>query len=685
MRDDLLRFLAFRGTYPVELQTIRPVPAFAIARNHEEALRLASLVDEDAGGVYVVCNDPSEEHVSSFSAGEWIKSPTLTNADITRRAVLFVDVDAKRAPDTSATEGEKAHAVRVAGVIADRLASILGSRDPIGVGDSGNGASVFVALDSLPESPEVTGIARDILHALDALYSDDHVHVDPKVFNPSRLCPAFGTMKRKGPADDPERPHRRTSFRCEEDVEAIDLEGLRALRDALAPKRVETPALAHVPSSPQDDRVRLAREYLARTPGAVDGENGGTATFRVAMCVTRGFDLDEDSAYPLMAEWNAKCSPPWEEHDLRRKIHEGATKGQIPRGSMVHGSAGPGGYQVLDATSIFAPLAPVDYLIQALDMAGGAPTMIAGYGFSGKTVAAQSMAIALAAPRGPVWRLVWDLFPARTERTKVVHVDFEQGERLTRERYQRLARGAGVPFGDLSGYLGLVSLPSLHLDDPRAEDALVRAADGAGLVIVDSLRAAAPSLEENSSDFRRPLDMLLRVSDRTGATALVIHHARKPSKDSVGGAKMAVRGSGALFDGVASMLVFQSDSREEPTLVNHEKARTSGVPTDDFQIVVEDVAIAGDPRGGLRVRGKQVEATTPEEKARQSFEDLQAKVLEELRKEGSVGSLNTLAAKLVCRRASLTAVMDDLVDRDRVVKLGTYHSPLYRLVPKEGN
>jgi hypothetical protein len=60
--------------------------------------------------------------------------------------------------------------------------------------------------------------------------------------------------------------------------------------------------------------------------------------------------------------------------------------------------------------------------------------LIAGYGFTGKTIAAQALALAIASGGR-----VWDMFAARSGR--VLHLDYEQGQRLTNERYQRLARG----------------------------------------------------------------------------------------------------------------------------------------------------------------------------------------------------------------------------------------------------
>lgn len=247
----------------------------------------------------------------------------------------------------------------------------------------------------------------------------------------------------------------------------------------------------------------------------------------------------------------------------------------------------------LDAAAIFEPLPPVPWIVRSLDICPGAPILVAGYGYSGKTVAAQSLATSIAAGL-PIWGSLG------AAQGKVLHLDYEQGSRLTRDRYQRLAIGLTIGPQDLQGRLELACFPGFYLEDPRAEDLLARALDGFTLCIVDSFRAAAPSIEENSSAARRPLDMLARVSERTGCAVIVIHHARKPQKDSAGGPRMAIRGSGAIFDACSSVLVFDG-AKGEPTNVFHEKARNSGKEAEDFRLTIDDVPMGRCPTAGLIV------------------------------------------------------------------------------------
>lgn len=250
--------------------------------------------------------------------------------------------------------------------------------------------------------------------------------------------------------------------------------------------------------------------------------------------------------------------------------------------------SGPDEYRILEAEALFRPIPPAPSLVAQLGICPGAPAMIAGYGFSGKTVAAQALALNVATGGN-----VWGHF-AGERAGRVVHVDFEQGSDLTSQRYQRLARGLRVAPAALNGNLALVPLPQAKLDTPAGVRMIEKVARGAQLVIIDSLRACA-SIDENSSEIRRVLDVLLRVSEETGACFLVVHHAGKPSDTREG--KHSVRGSSAIFDACSSLLLF-SGAPHESVRVSHLKSRNSGRLEEDFELLIEDV----DDGDGLTVR-----------------------------------------------------------------------------------
>lgn len=246
MTPNFLRWLGFLGVEPgdwIELQVLGEQTRygdrsrFAHADTPEVALALlASAEHFRATGVFCIANRINAAVTTRYDARQWHearKGASTTDRDITARRVLFVDVDAVRPSGTSATDDEQRSAAEVAIRIHDRLRTLLGGDGALGYAHSGNGRQVFVALDAIPESPDVASTIKRILTALAKLEGTDRAAIDVAVSDAKRLCPAFGTMKRKGSENIAERPHRRTAFTCASAVGRVDLPTLDRVRDAL--------------------------------------------------------------------------------------------------------------------------------------------------------------------------------------------------------------------------------------------------------------------------------------------------------------------------------------------------------------------------------------------------------------------------------------------------------------------
>jgi hypothetical protein len=318
-------------------------------------------------------------------------------------------------------------------------------------------------------------------------------------------------------------------------------------------------------------------------------------------------------------------------------------------------------YIVLEADAIFAPVPPIAWIVQGLDLCPGAPAMLAGYGYGGKSIAAQAAAIDISGGR-----LVWGTFGGVLGR--VVHIDYEQGENLTRRRYHRLLHGADLTPADVQGRLALVCHPSIYLDDALAESMLLGLLDGATLCLVDSLRAAAPRLEENSSDARRVLDLLGRVSERTRCTILVIHHARKANPNATSSIRESIRGSGALYDACGSVLVVEGNPGEDARTIHHVKARVSGKLADPMSLHIDD-----SEGGGLVV--SVTAAPTAEEKERDQHRRRVDRLVSELRdlfgRETEQGGVDSISAKLGRKSANVRQALRVLIDSGEVVATGS--------------
>lgn len=107
-----------------------------------------------------------------------------------------------------------------------------------------------------------------------------------------------------------------------------------ALRAVPAPIAPVAPARHDSDRNDTHDVEARAAAYLDRCEPAISGSGGSTVTFKLAVKMTLGFGLDEATAYRLMCRWNERCSPPWSERDLRKKIRDAAERGTMPEGAL---------------------------------------------------------------------------------------------------------------------------------------------------------------------------------------------------------------------------------------------------------------------------------------------------------------------------------------------------------------
>lgn len=85
------------------------------------------------------------------------------------------------------------------------------------------------------------------------------------------------------------------------------------------------------------DPVERARRYLARVSPAIAGEHGDLHTFRVCCRLVRGFALRDRQALEVLADWNARCRPPWKEQELQEKLRHARRYGREPISGLLSG------------------------------------------------------------------------------------------------------------------------------------------------------------------------------------------------------------------------------------------------------------------------------------------------------------------------------------------------------------
>lgn len=338
-------------------------------------------------------------------------------------------------------------------------------------------------------------------------------------------------------------------------------------------------------------------------------------------------------------------------------------------------SDAPGGIVVVGVPEIFAPLPPSQWAVPGLQIGPGRPAMIAGYGASAKTLAAQQMALAKASGT-PIWNQY-----ACSVGGKVLHLDYEQGKHASMKRYQRLARGHGIDAGALGLRLFLGVLPRVYLDDADAQEKFLAAFDGYELVIIDALRGAAPASDENDSSIRRTLDLLTYASERTGAASIVLHHAGKPKADGDGDKRMITRGSSAIFDACGCVLIFEASKLGNgPKRVSQQKqpAEAEGPKVPAFELTVDDIVIDGNANAGVTVTWSAGAPSDPSAQAIARF-GLDAERLLAVVRANSGITANSLIERAGMGRTRAFKVLGALVDERRLITFEADGSKRYRV------
>lgn len=436
------------------------------------------------------------------------------------------------------------------------------------------------------------------------------------------------------------------------DGEDFDVDGMleRAAIQAEPVETISEPGPAAAPTGSDEARVRgmlrAACDAIRATPKGERNETMAAKAYDIGGWIHLGaFTIEEAETALMAAAHEGGWDQTYEGHrrTCRRQLEVGAQHPrELPPSAMasVTEDKSETGWERDGPSEIFAPLPPIQWVCEGLEIAPGAPTMVAGYGYSGKTLFVQDLALAVAVGGdvGGAWPAV---------QGRVVHLDYEQGRRLTFERYQRLARARGVDAAKVAGRMSVVTFPADRIDDEDAEQRFVRELEGHALAVIDCYRAAAPRTDENSSEARVPLDTLSRVSERTGCAVVVVHHARK-TNDADSDGRQILRGSSALFDACQSVWTMTAQ-KGEPALLQVAKARLTG-REGRYVCRVEDVA-QGDPRWGLEVRVEDANEFDVERRTRQA-DKLMDGVLAVVR-ENPGRSTNGIES--ACRRAGLRA------------------------------
>ncbi|MEI9940503.1 MAG: AAA family ATPase [Pseudomonadota bacterium] len=263
---------------------------------------------------------------------------------------------------------------------------------------------------------------------------------------------------------------------------------------------------------------------------------------------------------------------------------------------LADGAANGRTFQPIVGDAIFGPLEDPDYLVDQI-IRRGSLTEIESYGGSGKTWLGVSMALCVAA--GQAWL---GRFPTKPGRA--VYLDYENGRYEMRRRAKAVAASLGL---ERVANFSMEPMPAIYMPDAHFGAAVAKLAKGHDLVIVDTLKAASPGVDENDSNIRVGLDQLRRAAEQTGSAVVVLVHGKKkgnPGKNNgPTDARESGRGSSAIFD--AADAVFHVNYTEgKPLLIEQTKARL-GKTVQPFQVEITD----GED-GAVHVRGSDADRSS---------------------------------------------------------------------------
>jgi KaiC/GvpD/RAD55 family RecA-like ATPase len=126
--------------------------------------------------------------------------------------------------------------------------------------------------------------------------------------------------------------------------ESHDLEGQPIDVDAVLAELARQDGPPSVAPAPRETsilvRIRRASHYIGKMDPAISGSGGHAQTWKVALVLTRGFDLSDDVALDLLErEYNPRCQPPWSRRQLEHKIKTARRDGRVPTGYLLEDDA----------------------------------------------------------------------------------------------------------------------------------------------------------------------------------------------------------------------------------------------------------------------------------------------------------------------------------------------------------
>ena len=202
-------------------------------------------------------NDACKGRAQSDKIIQIRREPTTGDSDIERRTHVLIDLDPKR-PSGISSSNEELNFAYLKAVDCFNFLKEQGFYEPI-VCCSGNGYHVILPCD-IPVNDETTATIKKFLQVLSILFTDEHVEIDEKVFNPARICKLYGVTSRKGKSTK-DRPWRQSCIvNVPEVIKQTDYAYFKKVAD-MAPEEEARPSKSNGYSSERFDLVDFLNKH----------------------------------------------------------------------------------------------------------------------------------------------------------------------------------------------------------------------------------------------------------------------------------------------------------------------------------------------------------------------------------------------------------------------------------------
>jgi hypothetical protein len=206
------------------------------------------------------------------------------------------------------------------------------------------------------------------------------------------------------------------------------------------------------------------------------------------------------------------------------------------------------------------------------------------------------------------------------------------------------------------------------VDHQKTIDAVCRQCDSIDLLIVDSVRACAAGVEENTNAASLPLDIAIAASEKTGCCILFLDHAGKPKE---GAERVDLqRGHSSKLDACQTLLAL-SAAKGKPTLVTCERSQVAS--EDDWPADFSFTLVRS--AGGLSL----TEVVAPEKPTAAATLQTVCDAMVKMLADNEGASTVELRSLLGIRLADVMSARDALERKGVIVNRGTGQRPSWYL------